>query len=260
MQNGTSFLQKVSFLKFPLTFSSLWGIMRLAFKDSRGPQGRNSCRECFQRNTLIVLSFCLHDGRFFVSRIDYLEVKPKMPNAKVLSEKKAIVASLEEQLKGAASGVLVDYKGITVAEDTALRAELRQNDVQYSVVKNTLVRFALNDAGLQELDGVLNGTTSLATSAGDPIAPMRVVNKHAKKLGEGKFNIKGGFMDGKVLSLEEIMALAELPPKDVLQAQALGMMLAPITSLAIVLKAIAEKDGEPAAKEEAPAEETPAAE
>ena len=179
-----------------------------------------------------------------------------MPNAKVLSEKKAIVASLEEQLKGAASGVLVDYKGITVAEDTALRAELRQNDVQYSVVKNTLVRFALNDAGLQELDGVLNGTTSLATSAGDPIAPMRVVNKHAKKLGEGKFNIKGGFMDGK----EEIMALAELPPKDVLQAQALGMMLAPITSLAIVLKAIAEKDVEPAAKEEAPAEETPAAE
>ena len=184
-----------------------------------------------------------------------------MPNAKVLSEKKAVVAALEEQLKGAASGVLVDYKGITVAEDTALRAELRQNDVQYSVVKNTLVRFALDSAGLKELDGVLNGTTSLATSAGDPIAPMRVVNKYAKQLGEGKFNIKGGFMDGKVISLEEIMALAELPSKDVLQAQALGMMLAPITSLAIVLKAIAEKGGEPAAKEEAPAEEAaPAAE
>ena len=112
---------------------------------------------------MIVLSFCLFDGRFFVSRIDYLEVKPKMPNAKVLSEKKAIVAALEEQLKGAASGVLVDYKGITVAEDTALRAELRQNDVQYSVVKNTLVRFALDAAGLKELDEVLNGTTSLAT-------------------------------------------------------------------------------------------------
>ena len=185
-----------------------------------------------------------------------------MPNAKVLSEKKAVVAALEEQLKGAASGVLVDYKGITVAEDTALRAELRQNDVQYSVVKNTLVRFALDSAGLKELDGVLNGTTSLATCAGDPIAPMRVVNKHAKKLGEDKFNIKGGFMDGKVISLEEIMALAELPSKDVLQAQALGMMLAPITSLAIVLKAIAEKGGEPAPAEEAaaPAEEAPAAE
>ena len=184
-----------------------------------------------------------------------------MPNAKVLSEKQAIVAALTEQLQGAASGVLVDYKGITVAEDTALRVELRQNDVQYGVVKNTLARFAMNNVGLGELDDVLNGTTSLATSANDPIAPMRVINKYAKQLGDSKFTIKGGFMDGKVLSLEEITALAELPSKETLQAQALGMMLAPITSLAIVLKAIAEKDGEPAPAEEAtPAEETPAAE
>ena len=183
-----------------------------------------------------------------------------MPNAKVLSEKQAVVAALTEQLKGASSGVLVDYKGITVAEDTALRVELRQNEVQYSVVKNTLARFALNNVGLEGLDEVLNGTTSLATSAGDPIAPMRVINKYAKQLGDSKFTIKGGFMDGKILSLEEIGALAELPAKDVLQAQALGMMLAPITSLAIVLKAIAEKGGEPAPAEEtaAPAEETAA--
>lgn len=176
-----------------------------------------------------------------------------MPNAKVLSEKQAIVAALTEQLKNASSGVLVDYKGITVAEDTALRTELRQNEVQYGVVKNTLVRFALNNVGLEGLDDVLNGTTSLATSAGDPIAPMRVVNKYVKQLND-KFVIKGGFMDGKVISLEEIQALAELPSKEVLQAQALGMMLAPITSLAIVLKAIAEKNGEPAEAE------TPAAE
>ena len=177
-----------------------------------------------------------------------------MPNAKVLSEKQAIVAALTERIQNSGSGVLVDYKGITVAEDTALRVELRQNNVQYGVVKNTLARFAMNNVGLNELDDVLNGTTSLATSAGDPIAPMRVVNKYAKQL-NGKFTIKGGFMDGKVLSLEEITALAELPSKDVLQAQALGMMLAPITSLAIVLKAIAEKNGEPAPAEEAPAAE-----
>lgn len=184
-----------------------------------------------------------------------------MPNASVLEQKKAIVAELTEKLQNAASGVLVDYKGITVAEDTALRVELRQNDVQYGVVKNTLARFAMNNVGLGELDDVLNGTTSLATSANDPIAPMRVINKYAKQLGDSKFTIKGGFMDGKVLSLEEITALAELPSKETLQAQALGMMLAPITSLAIVLKAIAEKDGEPAPAEEAtPAEETPAAE
>ena len=176
-----------------------------------------------------------------------------MPNAKVLSEKQAVVAALTEQLKNASSGVLVDYKGITVAEDTALRTELRQNEVQYGVVKNTLVRFALNNVGLEGLDDVLNGTTSLATSAGDPIAPMRVVNKYVKQLND-KFVIKGGFMDGKVISLEEIQALAELPSKEVLQAQALGMMLAPITSLAIVLKAITEKNGEPA-EAEAPAAE-----
>ncbi len=178
-----------------------------------------------------------------------------MPNAKVLSEKQAVVAALEEKLKGAASGVLVDYKGITVAEDTALREELRKNDVDYAVVKNTLVRFALDDAGLQELDDVLHGTTALAVSKEDPIAPMRVINKFAKQFNGAKFTIKAGFMDGKVLSMDEIMALAELPSKEVLQAQVLGTMLAPITSLAIVLKAIAEKDGAPVEAAEAPAAE-----
>ena len=180
-----------------------------------------------------------------------------MPNAKVLSEKQAIVAALVENLKAANSGVLVDYKGITVAEDTALRHELRENGVEYAVVKNTLLRRALDDLDLGELDEVLNGTTSLAVSKDDPIAPMRIVNKYAKQMGD-RFNIKAGFMDGKVLPLDDVFALAELPSKDALLGQVLGMMLAPITSLAIVLKAIADKDGAPAA--EAPAEEAPAAE
>ena len=197
-----------------------------------------------------------------------------MPNAKVLSEKQAIVAQLTEKLQSAASGVLVDYKGITVAEDTALRSELRTTDVDYAVIKNTLVRFAAKNVGLDGLDEVLNGTTSLAVSHADPIAPMRVVNKFAKKFNGAKFVIKAGFMDGKLLSLSEINALAELPSKEVLQAQVLGTMLAPITSLAIVLKAIAEKGGATAAAPveekveapvaeaapEAPVEEAPAAE
>ncbi len=184
-----------------------------------------------------------------------------MPNAKVLSEKQAIVAQLTDTLKSAASGVLVDYKGITVAEDTALRHELRENGVEYSVVKNTLVRFAIDNVGMQELDGVLNGTTSMAVSKDDPIAPMRIINKYAKQMGD-RFNIKAGFMDGKVIPLEDVAALAELPSKEVLLGQVLGMMLSPITSLAIVIKAIAEKGGEsaPAAEEAAPAEEAPAAE
>ncbi|MCF0122806.1 MAG: 50S ribosomal protein L10 [Ruminiclostridium sp.] len=181
-----------------------------------------------------------------------------MPNAKVLSEKQAIVAELTEKLNGASAGVLVDYKGITVAEDTALRTECRNNELDYSVVKNTLLRFAIKQCGLEEMDEALNGTTSLALSTADPIAPMRVINKFAKQFNGSKFVIKAGFMDGKVLALDEILALAELPAKDVLQAQVLGTMLAPITSLAIVLKAIAEEKGgfvEAEASAEAPAAE-----
>ena len=169
-----------------------------------------------------------------------------MPNAKVLSEKQAIVAELTEKLKTASSGVLVDYKGITVAQDTALRAECRKNELDYAVVKNTLVRFAINNVGLEEMDSVLNGTTSLALSHGDPIAPMRVINKFAKQFNGEKFTIKAGFMDGKVVSLETVNALAAIPALPVLQAQVLGTMLAPISALACVLKQIAEKQGAPA--------------
>ena len=139
--------------------------------------------------------------------------------------------------------MLVDYKGITVAEDTALRAECRKNELDYAVVKNTLVRRAIDNVGMNEMDEVLNGTTSMALSNGDPIAPMRVINKFSKQFNGAKFTIKAGFMDGKVLSLDEIMALAELPSKEALQAQVLGTMLAPISSLAIVLKAIADEKG-----------------
>lgn len=179
-----------------------------------------------------------------------------MPNAKVLSEKQAVVAGLVDTLKNSASGVLVNYEGITVSEDTTLRNELRKAGVEYSVVKNTMVRRALDSAGLGDLDTVLHGTTSLAVSKEDPLAPMRVIHKFAKSLNGDRFSIKAGFMDGKVLPLEDISALAELPSKEVLLSQLLGMMLAPLTGLAIVVKAIAEKDGAPA--EEATPVEAPA--
>ena len=180
-----------------------------------------------------------------------------MPNAKVLSEKQAIVAQLTEKIQNATAGVLVDYKGITVEEDTALRKECRENDVDYAVVKNTLLRFAFNNTGLSELDDLLNGTTSLALCS-DPVAPARVMADYAKKL-NGKFEIKGGFMDGKAVDLDTINSLAAIPPLPILQAQVLGTMLAPITGLAVVLKQIAEKNGAPA-EDAAPAEEAPAAE
>ena len=173
-----------------------------------------------------------------------------MPTAKVLSEKQAVVADLTNKLQNAAAGVLVDYKGITVAEDTALRAELRKNNVEYAVVKNTLLQFAVNNCGMNELDSLLNGATALAICHDDPVAPARVVNDFAKKI-EGRFEIKGGFMDGKPMPLDEVLALANIPPLPILQAQVLGTMLAPISGLACVLKQIAEKQGAPA---EAPAE------
>ena len=165
-----------------------------------------------------------------------------MPNAKVLSEKQAIVAALADRITNASAGVLVDYKGITVAQDTELRAELRKNEIDYTVVKNTLTRFALDEAGLQELDSVLSGTTSLATSTGDPIAPIRVISEYADKLG-GVFNVKAAFLEGKILSEGEIKEIAALPSKDALYAQVFGTLLAPITSLAVVLNQIVEKQG-----------------
>ena len=177
-----------------------------------------------------------------------------MPNAKVLSEKQAIVAALTERIKNASAGVFVDYRGINVAQDTELRTELRKNDVEYSVIKNTLTRFALDDCGLKEIDPILNGTTSLATSTGDPIAPFRIISDYSKKLND-VFNIKAAFMDGKVLTETEIAELSALPSKDALYSQVFGTLLAPITSLAVVLNQILEqKEGG------APAAEAPAAE
>ncbi len=182
-----------------------------------------------------------------------------MPNAKILSEKQAIVESLAARLQGASAGVFVDYRGITVAEDTQLRRDLSQSSVEYSVVKNTLTKFALDKAGLSGLDHVLTGTTSMATSAADPIAPIRIISEYSKKMGD-RFNIKAAFMDGQVLSQQDIDEIALLPSKDALYAKVLGTMLAPITSLAVVLGQIVEQAGgsiEPAAEEAA---EAPAAE
>ena len=168
-----------------------------------------------------------------------------MPNAKVLSEKQAIVEALTERLQGASAGIVIDYKGITVAEDTQLRANMRNEEVEYSVVKNTLLRFAAKNVGLDELESVLNGTTSLATTSADPIAPFRIVKEFTSKLPKdsNKFVIKAAFMDGKMLSDSEVTEIAALPSKDALYGKVLGTMLAPITSLAVVLGQILEQKG-----------------
>ena len=103
-----------------------------------------------------------------------------MPSAKILTQKQEQVAQLAEKMKSAASGVLVDYRGLTVAQDTELRNKLREAGVEYKVVKNTLTRFAANQIGFEELDEILNGPTSMALSFDDPVAPAKILSDFAK--------------------------------------------------------------------------------
>ena len=182
-----------------------------------------------------------------------------MPSEKVLEAKKAQVAEIIEALKGATTGVLVDYRGLTVEEDTKLRNDLRAAGVKYFVVKNTLLRLAAKETGLEELDSILHGPTALAISE-DAVAPAKVIADFAKE--NEKFEIKSGFMDGKVLSLDEIKTLAKTPSKETLIAKMMGSLNSPISGLARLLSTIAEGGVEIQdliAKKagEAPAEEAP---
>ena len=175
-----------------------------------------------------------------------------MPNAKVLESKKAVVEALSGKIKESTSVVFVDYKGITVAQDTELRKQFREAGVEYSVVKNTLTRFATKNVGY-DFDKVLNGTTAMAITTGDPIAPARIVCEFAKKNKLKTLSIKGGVVEGSVLSGDQLSGFGELPSKNALVASVLGTFLAPISSLAFVLDQIRmQKDGSaPAAEAEA---------
>ena len=175
-----------------------------------------------------------------------------MPNAKVLESKKAIVENLTNTIKESTSVVFVDYKGINVAQDTELRKQFREAGVEYSVVKNTLTNFAAKNAGY-DFSKVLNGTTAMAHTTGDPIAPARIVCDFAKKNKLKTLSIKGGVVEGSVLSAEQLNSFGELPSKNALVASVLGTFLAPISSLAFVLDQIRmQKDGSaPAAEAEA---------
>ena len=176
-----------------------------------------------------------------------------MPNAKVLESKKAAVEALSGKIKESTSVVFVDYKGITVAQDTELRKQFREAGVEYSVVKNTLTRFAAKDNGY-DFDEVLNGTTAMASTTGDPIAPARIVCEFAKKNKGISLSIKGGIVEGSVLSADQLNGFGELPSKNALVAQVLGTFLAPISSLAFVLDQIRiQKDGGAPAAEAAEA-------
>lgn len=135
-----------------------------------------------------------------------------MPSEKVLEAKKAKVEQLTETLKNAVSFVIVDYKGITVEEDTKLRRDLRAENVKYSVEKNSLLRFALKNAGIEGLDDVLEGTTAIAVSNEDQTAPARVLGKYASEM-DGKFNLKPVWLTVKFMMKRALLLFQKFQQK-----------------------------------------------
>ena len=174
-----------------------------------------------------------------------------MPSEKILEQKKAVVEGLAEKMGRAASGVLVKYQGITVEDDTKLRAAMRAAGVDYAVIKNTLIGKACDKVGFEALKGELEGMNALAISFDDPIAPAKILKEYADKI--ETFEIRGGFLDGAVVDQATVNELANIPPKEVLIGKLLGSIQSPLYGLACGLQAIIDKSGEAPAAEEAPA-------
>jgi len=156
-----------------------------------------------------------------------------LPSKKILEQKKELVIKMTERLKAAKSMVIADYRGLTVEQDTELRVALRKAGVDYKVVKNTLTKFAMKESGIEGIDSYLDGPTAIAVSETDIIAPAKVLVEYSKKF--ENLEIKVGILDGKILDLKEIQALAALPSKEVLIAKMLGSFNAPITGFVNVL-------------------------
>ena len=166
--------------------------------------------------------------------------------------KQPVVQAIAEDVKGAESVVLVDYRGLTVAQDTAMRKELREAGVIYKVCKNTMMRRAFEGTEFAGLDEYLEGPSAIAISKDDATAPARIICKFAN---EAKaLEVKAGVVEGTVYDANGIVELSKVPSREELLSKLLGSLQSPITNLARVLNQIAEQNGEGAATEEAPAE------
>lgn len=163
-----------------------------------------------------------------------------MPSEKILSEKQAYVAELREKLQNSVAGVVVDYKGISVANDTKLRAELRAAGIEYAVVKNTMLRLAVKDTDLEGMSDALVGSTAIAISKEDATAAARILNKYAEG-SKGAFSLKAGYMEGKPMDVASIVAIANLPSREGLLSMLLSALTGNLRGLAVALNAIAEK-------------------
>ena len=177
-----------------------------------------------------------------------------MPSNSILEQKKQIVAELAEEIKNSVSGVLVNYQGITVDSDTKMRKALREAGVKYRVVKNSLTGRACDKVGYSEMKQYLVGMTAIAISENDAVAPAKVLKEYADKV--ESFTILAGYVDGAVIDAKTVVALAEIPSKEVLISKFLGSIQSPLYNFAYAIKAVADKKAE--GGEEAPAAEVAA--
>lgn len=158
-----------------------------------------------------------------------------MPKERTLNQKREVINSISSRMKEAKTVIFADYRGLTVEQDTEMRRALRNAGVDYKVVKNTLTKFAAEENGLEGLYPYLEGPTSMASSDTDPVAPAKILNEYAKKF--DKLELKVGVVEGRIVDVDGIKALAELPSREELIARVLGGFNAPISGFVNVLNA-----------------------
>ncbi|NLT11324.1 MAG: 50S ribosomal protein L10 [Clostridiaceae bacterium] len=162
-----------------------------------------------------------------------------MPSQRILEAKQKVVADLVSDYKQAKSFVFTDARGLTVLQDTQMRADLRKNNVTYKIVKNTTAKLVFDELGVKGLDEFFKGPTAIAYSTEDLIAPAKIIKEYADKY--SKLDIKGGIIEGAAATAEQVNTLAKIPAKEVLCGQIAYGLLFPFTKLAMLLKAAAEK-------------------
>lgn len=161
---------------------------------------------------------------------------------KVKEAKQSLVSEITTKLQGSKSTVVVDYRGLTVAEVTDLRKQLREAGVEFKVYKNTLTRRAAEEANVEGLNEFLTGPNAIAFSSEDVVAPAKVLNAFAKT--HDKLEIKAGVIEGKITTAEDVKAIAELPSREGLLSMLLSVLQAPIRNFALATKAVAEQKEE----------------
>jgi len=163
-----------------------------------------------------------------------------LANAKVIQAKQEAVEVVAAKLRESVTTVVADYRGLNVAQVTELRKQLREAGIEFQVLKNTLVRRATESADLTELNEVLSGPTAIAFSKDDAVAPAKILNDFAKT--NDALELKGGVVEGRVVSAEEIKALAALPSREGLLSMLLSVLQAPVRNFALAVKAVSEKE------------------